>query len=73
MGIFERIVAAIHGRHWVHKGEMATHLTYLSATLASSLFSYWRALSLVRRGNNEPVRCILSNTGSSGTHLYLPV
>lgn len=32
MSIFQRIVHAIYNMHWVHKGEMATHLTYLSAT-----------------------------------------
>lgn len=36
MNIIQRIVAALTDRHWVHKGEMATHLTYLSATFLGS-------------------------------------
>ncbi len=32
MNLFQRMFHALHDRHWVHKGEMATHLTYLSAT-----------------------------------------
>lgn len=32
MNYIKGMVAAIWNMHWVHKGEMATHLTYLSAT-----------------------------------------
>lgn len=32
MNILQKLVNALYDRHWVHKGEMATHLTYLSAT-----------------------------------------
>lgn len=36
MNIFEKVKTALYDRHWVHKGEMATHLTYLSATFLGS-------------------------------------
>lgn len=32
MNFFNKFIEVLHDRHWVHKGEMATHLTYLSAT-----------------------------------------
>lgn len=32
MNFFHKFIDALCDRHWVHKGEMATHLTYLSAT-----------------------------------------
>jgi hypothetical protein len=32
MNIFQKVVAALSDRHWVHKGEMAGNVTYLSAT-----------------------------------------
>lgn len=32
MNYLKGIIAAVWNMHWVHKGEMATHLTYLSAT-----------------------------------------
>lgn len=36
MNIFKRLMSAIYARHWVHKGELVTHLTYLSATFFGS-------------------------------------
>lgn len=32
MSFIQRVIHSIWSMHWVHKGEMATHLTYLSAT-----------------------------------------
>jgi len=36
MNIFDRIKEAINARHWAHKGELMTHLTYLSATFVEA-------------------------------------